>query len=141
MQEFEPQKIRGAVLIVNEVFRAHSERYARELHGYRWQDYFNPEQSNGFIDFFGVLKDPESSMALVEEVNAVLDELTPLRRSILETRFGLDGEGPKTWRVTNEALNRTLIQQNGLILTGKKGLDQLREKYSDRLKTFIGHLR
>ena len=132
-----PDRIIGAVLLVNEVYAAHTENDARKLHHLAWRAYV-PETGE-HLNQSDFLEDGERSALLIGSLERALDFGNSRSARALTLRFGIvDGQFRTLDQVGKEL-------DPGKILTREEprkliagGIRRLRHPVRNYLRVFYG---
>lgn len=135
-----PDRINGAVLLLNEVYRTHSKKDARRLHSAKWRDYVD-EVTGEHLDTSTFLGDAERSGLLMGTIERTLDYIGNSRAArAISLKFGIDDEGQfRTNAQVREALEpeKTLTRE-GLEKLMANGFRRLRHPARNYLRFFYG---
>lgn len=85
------ERIRGAVLLVNNTLRTHSPEDAKQLHHKSWREYINKQGKH--LDFNAIAADPNRSILVLDAVERALKAIPSPYSEAVRLRFGInDGQ-------------------------------------------------
>lgn len=132
-----PDRITGAILLVNEVLNTHSEQDAKRLHRHNWKDHIDEKEAH--LDQSSSLMDAEKSELLLETVDRVLESIDTRIGRAMRLRFGVDGQFRSLKKVGEELdPGRTLQKERPrqLVAKGARLLRHPSRRY--HLLAFLG---